>query len=512
MTDAEATIVEAEALGVGKIQPNLRRYFASAGVIAAAQIFSNLKGLVMLPLLTRYLGTVNYGVWSQVLILATFVPLLMIMGTDSAIVRYLPGHDDEYQRRHFSGWLLAMLGLGALLCGLLAAARGPVSNVFFGGGQEYERFVPLAAGTIYVNVVISGIRGWFRVKASSTGWAALTAGQAVTSLIATILLLSLHRTIYQFVIYSIVLDSMLSVVLLLWIWRWYGFSRPSFGLLPKLVQFGLPLVPAGFAVWGLNWLDRIFLVNYTDLSAVGRYSLAYSLGYLGIQVIANPIWTMYPTAAAEHWNHGDREGVQRYFERTAGAMLLLVAPIIAFTAVAGKPILQLLAPPSFGSAAPVISVVMAGYLLLMLSAYYETAMGLVYKQWLSTVATVIALASNVALNFALIPRFGIIGAAVATGVAFAVQLIFSMLVIGRLGVLHTAPLGPMRIVLATVGSAAAMALANLAFTGGAFAELCVIGAAGAVSYLGLIILLRLVPASGLRSEFALVYQGLRRAG
>ena len=346
----------------------------------------------------------------------------MIMGTDSAIVRYLPGHDDAYQRRHFSGWLLAMLGLGALLCGLLVAARGPVSDVFFGGGQEYERFVPLAAATIYVNVLITGIRGWFRLKASSGGWGAVTAGQAVTSLIATILLLSLNRTIYEFVIYSVVLDSMLSVVLLVWIWRKYGFSRPSFGLLPKMIRFGLPLVPAGFALWGLNWLDRIFLVNYTDLGAVGRYSLAYSLGYLGIQVVANPIYTMYPTAAAEHWNQGDREGVQRYFERTAGAMLLLVAPIIAFTAVAGRPILQFFAPPSFASAAPVISIVVSGYLLLMLSAYYETAMGLVHKQWLSTVATVIAFGSNVALNFILIPRFGIVGAAVATGIAFAIQL------------------------------------------------------------------------------------------
>jgi O-antigen/teichoic acid export membrane protein len=512
MTDAEAAIVEAEALGVAKAQPGLRRYFAGAGVIAASEIFSRVKGLVLIPLLTRHLGTINYGVWSQVLILATFVPLLMIMGTDSAIVRYLPGHDAEYQRRHFSGWLLTMLGIGAVLCGLLVAARGPVSDVFFGGGQEYERFVPLAAGTIYVNVLITGIRGWFRLRASTRGWATVTAGQAVTSLIATILLLSLNRTIYQYVIYSIVLDSTLSLLLLIWIWRTDGISRPVFGLLPKMIRFGLPLVPAGFAVWGLNWLDRIFLVNYTDLSAVGRYSLAYSLGYLAIQVVANPIWTMYPTAAAEHWNQGDHEGVQRYFEQTAGAMLLLVAPIIAFTAVAGRPILEILAPPSFASAAPVIAIVMAGYLLTLLSAYYETAMGLVHKQWLSTVATVIAFLSNLALNFILIPSFGIIGAGVATGAAFAIQLVFSMAVMGRLGVLRTEAGGPVRILLASVGATVAMLVASTAFDGGAFAELCVIGAVGALSYFGLVMLLRLVPAAGLRSELSLVYQGLRRGG
>ena len=65
--------------------------------------------------------------------------------------------------------------------------------------------------------------------------------------------------------------------------------------------------------------------------------------------------------------------------------------------------------------------------------------------------------------------------------------------------------------LASVGAAAAMALTSLAFSGGAFMSLCVIGAVGAASYLGLVFLLRLVPVSGLRSELALVYQGLRRA-
>jgi hypothetical protein len=41
-------------------------------------------------------------------------------------------------------------------------------------------------------------------------------------------------------------------------------------------------------------------------------------------------------------------------------------------------------------------------------------------------------------------------------------------------------------------------------------SVCVIGAAGALSYLALAILLRLVSAAGLRSELGLVYQGLRR--
>lgn len=489
-----------------------RRFFKNAGFIAGAEFVARLKGLILIPLLTHYLGVVDYGAWTQVVILATFVPLLMIMGTDSGLVRYLPGRNLEYQRRHFAGWLVTMLGLAAILSVALFLVKHPVAVVFFGAGEEYERFIPLAAAMIWVNVLVTGIRTWYRLQGNARWFAAITLGQAVFSLVATVALLVLDQTIYEFVVYLLVGDLVLGALLAVAIVRDYGITRPDFSLLPKLLRFGLPLVPAGFAVWGLNWMDRIFLVEYTDLADVGRYSLAYSLGYLAIQLIANPIWTMYPTAAAEHWNREEPESVQHLFERTAGAMLLLIAPIVAGTAVLGPLVLALLAPPSFSSAAPVISLVVAAYLFLMLSAYYETAMGLAFRQWLSTVAVALAFTVNLALNVLLIPPYGILGAAIATMVGFLVQLAFSVTVITRMKVLRTPISGPVRIAVAAAATAACLLpVRELLGDGRPLLALVALSALGALIYGGACVALRLVTVETLRREGGAIVARLRPA-
>jgi O-antigen/teichoic acid export membrane protein len=240
-------------------------------------------------------------------------------------------------------------------------------------------------------------------------------------------------------------------------------------------------------------MDRLFLVHYSTLEDVGVYSLAYGLGYMAIQLIANPIFTMFPTAAAADWNHGHPARVQHLFERTAGATVFLMVPAIAGTIVLGPALIAFLAPPSFSAAATVMPIIMAGYLFLMLAAYYEISFGLIGRQWLSTAAVLVALVVNLGLNFALIPPYSLYGAAIATSAAFAVQLVFVIAVTGRIRTLHTPWGPPARMTLAALAMAACVwALGEGTGTHG-FVRLAALSLAGAVLYLGLAVLVRAFP-------------------
>ena len=469
-----------------------RRFFRNVGVIAAAETLSRLKGLVILPLLTRSLGALNYGVWSQVLLVVTFVPMLMLLGTDGAIVRFLPGMGISLQRRHFAGWMVSMLGAAAVLGSILYLARRPVAVVFFGASDEYEQFIPLAAAVIWVNVLVAGLRNWFRLRNDARLYSAVTVGQALFSLVATIVMLVRHASVYDFVVYLLLADLVLAGLLAAFVARRDGLARPDFSLMPKFIRFGLPLVPAGFALWGLNWIDRIFMVQYSSLRDIGVYSLGYGLGYMGIQVIANPIFAMFPTAAAAEWDRGRPASVQRLFDHTAWAMVFLMAPLIAGTIVLGPRLIEFLAPPSFSAAAVIIPITMLGYLFLMLAAYYEVAFGLVQKQWLSTAAVGVALAVNVPLNFLLIPPYSLYGAAVATSVAFAAQLVFVMAVTTRLRTLRTAAAPPVRMVLAAAGMAGGVWAAGLV-VGGGIVGLAVLAMLGVALYFALAVALGALP-------------------
>src|SRR3954470_11901834 len=347
-----------------------RGYLRSAGLIAVGEAVARLKGLLLIPLLAHAFGEINYGVWSQVVVLVTLVPLFLLLGTDSAVARFLPGADYAEQRRRFWGWTVVVLSAGAVICLVLVVARDPISSVFFGGGSEYSRFIPLAAVSIWISMLLAALRTWVRVRQDARLYAAATAGQALTNLAATAVVVIIGWSLYGLVAATLVADALVAAALLVTIALRYGFARPQFRGGGQLIRFGLPLAPAAFAVWGMNWIDRIFLVNTEDLSVVGRYSLAYSLGYVAIQVIANPLWTMYPTAAAEHWNLGRPAALAQQFRHTAGLTLLLIAPLIAASAVVGDQVIRIVAPPDFADAASVVPLVMAGYLAAMLSSYY----------------------------------------------------------------------------------------------------------------------------------------------
>jgi O-antigen/teichoic acid export membrane protein len=471
----------------------VRRFFQNAGVIAGAEVIARLKGLVILPLLTHHLGALDYGVWSQVLLLVTFVPMLMLLGTDSALVRFLPGVPIEVQRRHFAGWLVVMLAAAAGFALVLYVARGPVSVVFFGSKGEYERFIPLAAATIWVNVLVTGIRNWYRIRNDAWWFSAVTLGQAAFSLAATVVVLVYNESVFELVMYLLLADLLLAAVLGATIARREGVARPDYSWLRKFVRFGLPLVPAGFAVWGLNWLDRLFMVQYSSLDDIGVYSLAYGLGYMAIQLIANPLFTMFPTAASADWNRGHPDGVQHLFERTAGATLFLMLPTVAATIVLGPAIVAFLAPPTFAAAATVMPIVMVGYLFLMLAAYYEVAFGLIERQWLSTAAVVVAVIVNIPLNFLLIPPYSLYGAAIATSVAFLAQLVFVVAVTARLRTLRTPWRRPARMMLASLAMAAGVwGIGEVVGVQG-LPRLFVLSAIGALLYAVLAIVLRALP-------------------
>lgn len=475
----------------------IRRFFRNAGILSGVQILAALKGLVVLPLLTHKFGAVNYGAWTQVSVLVGLLPPVIILGTDSAIVRFLPGGKIENQRAAFAGWVVAVAVLGATVCLVLALARGPVSTLFFGKAGPYQRLVPLAAADVWASLLVAASQTWFRVRNEAPRLGVVMFAQAAVSLLATVIMLAAHQGVYQLVLYMLLGDLLIAG------WSLYRILgrrrvRPSFSPLLRYVRFGLPLLPAGYAVWALNWLDRVFLVSYRSLAEVGIYGAAYSLAYMVIQIMVNPIYAMYPNLASERYNVGDKGSVQRLFERTAGAILIIVAPVISGSAVLGADLLHLLTPKSFAGAAPVLPIVTAGYLCFMLAAYYETTFGLILKPKLSTIPIAIAFGVNIALNFLLIPPYGYIGAAVATALAFVVQLIVAIVMVQRTGHLVT----PFGYVLRVVLAAGVMAVVTRALVGvihlGAAGELVAGAVFGALVYVGLCFVLRLVPAEATR--------------
>jgi O-antigen/teichoic acid export membrane protein len=108
----------------------------------------------------------------------------------------------------------------------------------------------------------------------------------------------------------------------------------------------------------------------------------------------------------------------------AGALVVLAL---------GKPILWLFGE-SFVSGYPVMVALAAGLLIRSLAGPLQGLLVVAGQQNLAAVALGVATLANVVLNLLLIPRYGLLGAGVATAMAFAIEslllFLLSRMVVG----------------------------------------------------------------------------------
>jgi O-antigen/teichoic acid export membrane protein len=184
-------------------------------------------------------------------------------------------------------------------------------------------------------------------------------------------------------------------------------------------RFGMPLVPSALALWAINFVDREFLVWYTDKAEVGVYSAAVKIASV-ITFVMIAFRTAWPAFA--YSIEDDREAKRTYaFVLT---YLLAFASWVALALGALAPWwTRLLTAPHYQRAEKGVALlafagaVYAGYTVLAIGS------GRGRKTQLNWVVTGIGAAANVGLNFWLIPRWGMVGASISTAAAYVVLFI-----------------------------------------------------------------------------------------
>lgn len=396
-------------------------FWKNFGFISGAEIILRAKGLFLMPLLTAYLGTVNYGAWAQVSLLVTFGPLLIMLGTDHGITRYLPGETPAQKGRWFSGWFLFGTVGAFLFCLICFLFQDSLALVLFGDVETYSPFVPLAGAYVALNVILAMGRRWFRIHHDGAVFSIISLAQAVVSILAAVLMWQWEQGIYELLVYTLIGEGLITFLIGVHLLRKYGFYAPDFSILKKAMIFGLPLVPAGIAMWVINLSDRLFLLHMKDLHTVGVYSVGYSIATIISTLLIRPVKFMYPVYSSELYNQEKFEEYNSYFNFTVLLTSAIMLPGIIGLWLVGPEIINLLATDEFKETAPIISMVALGAYLNIVGVYFTRGAELKGYSYITTVIVTSAMIINIVLNYLLIPPFGIYGAAFATIAAFAVR-------------------------------------------------------------------------------------------
>jgi O-antigen/teichoic acid export membrane protein len=397
------------ASGIGR----LVRHSAVYGVGGLA---ARVVAVFLLPIYTRYVHSDGYGAVETLTATEAVAVIVLRGGMQSAFFRfYFDSKEETYRTRtvRTAFWYTMSMATVGLVLGLLLAR--PLSSLLLGSPHHLALMRTIAV-TLWADMNYQQMTALFRVEERSHSYLLASLCNLVVTITATLLLvIHFHKGALGLMAGNV--TGTLAVYFALLVYRRFQLGLEFDRLLFRAMnRFGMPLVPSALAVWVTNLLDRWFVRYYKGLGETGVYSAGAKIAS-AMTLLITAFTLAWPAFA--YSIEDDRRAKRTYAFVLTYVMLVLAWAALALSALA--PWFAHLLGRGFHHADRVVpllafgSVAYAGYAVTLIGV------GRVRRTRSNWIITSSAAIVNIGLNFALIPRWGMIGAAIATLAAYLVM-------------------------------------------------------------------------------------------
>jgi O-antigen/teichoic acid export membrane protein len=377
------------------------------------------RGLVIyltLPLLTRLIGPAEYGAIAVMAAFISFTDVLSDAGLPAATFRfYHDSNDSAYQSRVLGSSLVLFVTYALVMAAGVYVAAEPLSRWLL-SGPGYAGLFQIGAALMVALTLVSFCMILYRIQirpvASSLAVLFMVTVQTGLAL-AFVALYGLGAYGYW---WGQLIGAVLTVLfMLIGLRRSLHFSL-SIADMKRLTTYALPLIPASLSMWALRLADRPLIEHFVGLQAAGIYDVGYKVASL-LMVAITPFTLAWPPFAFAHMKDPDAPDLYRdVLTAMATVCTLLGIGIFALR----RELVLLFGSIKYVGAVSVVGWVVVGQIALAL--YLILSIGPRITKRTNQIAAVCAIAAvmNIALNILLLPRFGIVGAAFATMIAYVI--------------------------------------------------------------------------------------------
>lgn len=473
------------------LAPLVRNTIRGSAIYFIGAVLVSVTGLITLPIFARVFVPAEYGVLSLAMVIVSIGSAIAGGWLASSVNRFFPyykriGKLDTF----YSSLLFSMIVSLVVLCVLGTPIYFLVRGLL---GSELQGLMPLVALLIAATMAFSIFLANFRIKMQAMRYVAFNIGHVYLGLaIGLPLVIYLHVGVAGIFWGQILAAGALGAIMftmLFLVGRRVKVHSVSLPAVREFATFGLPLIAAAAGAWILAGSDRYIIGFFWGTADVGLYSMGYNIANISVALVVSSIMLGIGPAVINVWESDHREMTGRLLSQLTRIVILIALPATVGISLLGKQAVELLATPGYFAGSSVIPFVAAGIFILGLCALSSQGLGLAKRTGILARNYLLVAAINIALNFAFVPEFGFIAAAVTTTVSYAILLALNTWsanrylkwVIIRRSVLNS--------VIASIVMAGAVLLVMYAFSRPLV--ICPLGiVTGAVVYFGTLFLLR----------------------
>lgn len=382
---------------------------------AVGPIGSALLGFISLPIITWFYSVEDVGRISMLQVVASFSVLLFCFGLDQAYVRDYYESQNKPQLLKLSvlpGFLLISLVYGLLY--LITPSF--ISQWLYGLSSPNLSLVSIAC---FIMTFLS--RFLSLVVRMEERALAYSMSQLIPKVFFITFILSTVWIGFKQDTYNLIIAHTLSILSVCLVFLWntrqecLASVKSSFNWenQKNLLTFGAPLVIGGLAGWGLNVMDKLFLRSQSSFEELGIYSVTVSVA--GVATIFAGVFNTIWTPMVYKWvkDGVDAKIIDEISEHVLAAVYFFVVLVGLFSWI-----LPYFLPKEYVAIEYLVTLCLLSPLFYTLSETTVVGITIVRRTGLSMVASIIAMLINGIGNYMLVPKYGALGAAIATAIAF----------------------------------------------------------------------------------------------
>ena len=382
---------------------------------------SKLLVFLMVRFYTEYLSPADYGTADLITQTANLLIPLVSLGITDAVFRFAMDETENADCVFTAG--LRIITAGSLILAVLAyllTANGLADTAW------------LIAAFMIASNFHSLCAQFIRARGEMTLFAVQGLMNTVLVIALNILFLAVFRFgVTGYVMSTAAADTITTVYLVIRARLWKSVTGShAEGLLTRMLRYCVPLIPTAVFWWITSVSDRYMITAWIGKSANGFYAVSSKLPTI-LTVLSTIFMDAWLFSAVTERRSGDEAHMLFYgsvWKTFLAGMVLSAAGVIAFS----QPAMLLLADEEFFDAWLYVPVLCLAMVFSAFSTFLSSVYVVSKKSSLSFWTAMLGAASNVILNLLLIPRIGIMGAAIATFVSYVLVFLVRAISIKKL--------------------------------------------------------------------------------
>jgi len=419
---------------------SLRKIAKGAGIGFTGMLVGTTFGYLSRMVIARFLGAGDYGLVCLAFAGASIAVTLSLVGLPTGIVRYISYYKGKGDKGRIKGTILSALNISfpmSLIFALLifCGACSISIRVF----QE-----PRLASVLMIFAI--GVPFWvLRANFNSA-----TVGFQVMQY--QVYVIQFFENIFKLAAIVVLIALGFGVLGAAWGWTlaitltpllaFYFLEKkvfPVFNTKVKAISvdkelffFSFPLIFAGLAGLITGWTDTLMLGYFSTTSDVGIYNAALPTAKL-LSVGAGAFGVIFMPVVSELYARDRIEDLKSVYSTVTKWILSITLPLFLLMSLFSKELINILFGSEFVAGATALSILAFSYFISSLFGLSAPLLQSYGKTKIFMCGSFAGAGVNFGLNLLLIPIYGLKGAAIATGISFALMNIFYFFFVFKIG-------------------------------------------------------------------------------